>query len=104
MPAIAYAKSSKSSFLAPERLYSLSGFIRSSGISYRRISDAKKMGIDFSSFSFKVGRRRYVHGTDAIEFVRSLAEQTDREKELKASAGLLRREQESGKAKCSDAG
>jgi hypothetical protein len=58
-------------FIAPERLYTLRGFHDASGISETRIREAQRRGIGLPTLS--VGRRKFVRGCDAIEYIERLA-------------------------------
>ncbi len=62
---------SETSYIAPERLYSLKGFQQASGVTATRIHHAKRSGIDLPTL--EVGRRKFVRGIDAIEFIEKLA-------------------------------
>jgi hypothetical protein len=61
----------KPSFIDSDRLYSLSRFIRDSGLSYTRIQFAKREGIELNMVC--CGRRKFVRGIDGIDFVLRLA-------------------------------
>ena len=58
-------------YLAPERLYSLKGFIADSGITPARMSEARRAGITLPTLD--VGRRKFVRGADAIAYIERLA-------------------------------
>ena len=58
-------------FIDPSRLYSLSRFIRDSGISYTRIQNAAREGIELNMV--RCGRRKFVRGVDGIGFIERLA-------------------------------
>jgi hypothetical protein len=60
------------SFIDPSRLYSIRGFWNASGVSPTRIRLAKRQGIELPTI--EVGRRKFVRGTDAIEFIERLAQ------------------------------
>lgn len=60
------------SFIAPERVYALKGFIATSGISSTRMREARQAGITLPTLD--VGRRKFVRGTDAIAYLEKLAE------------------------------
>lgn len=64
-------KASETSYIAPERLYSLRGFQQASGVTATRIHHAKRAGIDLPTLA--VGRRKFVRGSDGIEFIEKLA-------------------------------
>jgi hypothetical protein len=59
-------------FIAPERLYSLRGFIAASGISETRIRKARRQGIELPSIT--AGRRKFIRGSSAIAYIERLAE------------------------------
>lgn len=59
------------SFIAPDRLYTLRGFHAASGISSTRLREARRRGIHL--LTLEVGRRKFVRGADAISFIESLA-------------------------------
>jgi hypothetical protein len=61
----------KPSFIDAQRLYSLSRFIHDSGLSYTRIQFAKRDGIELKMVA--CGRRKFVRGSDGIDFVLRLA-------------------------------
>jgi hypothetical protein len=61
----------KPSFIDPDRVYSLSRFIRDSGLSQTRIQFAKHDGIDLKMV--ECGRRKFVRGADGIDFILRLA-------------------------------
>ena len=63
---------SKPTYLDPDRLYSLSYFVKASGLSTTRLKKAKAKGIEPRVIS--CGRRKFVFGADAIDFVRRLSE------------------------------
>ncbi len=58
-------------FISPENLYSLRGFVAASGISETRIREARRAGIELPTIN--AGRRKFVRGQDAIAFVERLA-------------------------------
>jgi hypothetical protein len=64
-------KASETSYIAPERLYSLKGFQQASGVTATRIHHAKQAGIDLPTLA--VGRRKFVRGEDAIAYIEALA-------------------------------
>ncbi len=59
-------------FIAPERLYALKGFIAASGVSATRRREASQRGIVL--LTIEVGRRKFVRGHDAIEYIEKLAQ------------------------------
>lgn len=59
------------SFIDRDRLYSLSRFIRDSGISYTRIQNAARAGIELTMVA--CGKRKFVRGVDGIDFIERLA-------------------------------
>lgn len=61
----------RTSCIAPERLYTLRGFQAASGISGTRMRQAKRQGIECPML--EVGRRKFVRGADAIEYIERLA-------------------------------
>ena len=62
----------KPSYLAPDYLYTYQGFIDVSGINKTRMREARvKHGIEPQWLS--VGRRKFLRGSDAIEYVLQLA-------------------------------
>ncbi|MAT71200.1 MAG: hypothetical protein CMJ58_16945 [Planctomycetaceae bacterium] len=65
-------------YIDPERLYSYRGFQISSGISQTRIREARLMGLPLPIL--KIGRRNYVRGREAIEWMEKLAELTSQPK------------------------
>jgi hypothetical protein len=69
--AIHPVSTSTPSFLDPSRLYSLSRFIKDSGISYTRLQFAKRDAIELNLVS--CGRRKFVRGADGIDFIERLA-------------------------------
>jgi len=60
------------SYLAPERLYSLKGFMAASGINATRICKARRVGVELPCV--QVGKRKFVRGADAIAYIERLAE------------------------------
>jgi hypothetical protein len=79
------APTNRPTFLAPERLYSIRGFCRASGLSYSRLREAARAGVEIPTF--RVGKRKFIFGGDAIDLVRQLAEQTRREMSALAEGG-----------------
>ncbi len=59
------------SFLAPERLYTLSGFQVAAGVSATRIREARRLGVELPTIV--VGKRKFVRGRDGIFFIERLA-------------------------------
>ena len=59
------------SYLLPDALYKLRGFWIASGISPTRIREARRRGIELPVLN--VGRRKFVRGIDAVQFVEKLA-------------------------------
>lgn len=59
------------SYVDPARLYSIRGFWAASGVSPTRVREAKRSGIDLPTI--EVGRRKFVRGVDAIQFIERLA-------------------------------
>jgi hypothetical protein len=59
------------SYIAPDRLYSLKGFMQASGVNATRICHARRRGIDLPCL--QVGRRKFVRGADAIAYIERLA-------------------------------
>ena len=82
MPSL--SKSSRTTYLAPERLYSLAGFVKATGVSLSRIRLARRAGLEFPTV--RVGKRAFVLGSQAIEYLLQLAELTEREKAAKVAA------------------
>jgi hypothetical protein len=62
------------SFIDPTFLYTWKGFQIASGISSTRIHQARRAGIVLPTL--EVGRRKFVRGRDAIEYIERLAAQT----------------------------
>ena len=60
------------SYIAPERLYSLKGFMAASGVNSMRIYKARRAGIELPCLI--VGKRKFVRGSDAIAYIERLAE------------------------------
>jgi hypothetical protein len=60
------------SFIDPARLYSIRGFHAASGISETRVRMAKRCGIELPSI--EVGKRKFVTGQAAIDYIKRLAE------------------------------
>jgi hypothetical protein len=64
-------KREPTSFIAPERLYTLRGFQAASGITSTRMYAARRLGIVCPML--EVGRRKFMRGADAIRFIERLA-------------------------------
>jgi hypothetical protein len=60
------------SFIDPDRLYTLQGFIADSGISATRMREARRQGVKCTMLT--VGRRKFIRGPDAIAYIERLAE------------------------------
>ena len=58
--------------IAPERLYPLRAFQEASGIAPTRMREARLRGVLLSVI--QVGRRKFVRGSDGIEYIERLAE------------------------------
>lgn len=76
----------ETSFIAPERLYTLQGFVDASGIARARIYHARRVGVNLPTVD--VGRRKFVRGGDAIAFIEALAG-LDRKAKEKAAQEML---------------
>jgi len=59
------------SFIAPERLYTLNGFQVASGIAATRRREARLRGVHLPTLN--VGKRKFVRGVDAIAYIEELA-------------------------------
>ncbi len=59
------------SFIAPERLYTLRGFQVASGISSTRMREARRAKIECPMLT--VGKRKFIRGCDAIDYIARLA-------------------------------
>jgi hypothetical protein len=57
--------------ICPDRVYPLSAFIRTSGISKTRLREARLMGLPLPQFS--LGKREYVRGHEAIAWMEQLS-------------------------------
>ncbi len=64
--------SKRPSFIAPERLYTLKGFIAASGVSATRIRESRRAGVVLPMLD--VGRRKFIRGSDAIEYIERLSQ------------------------------
>jgi hypothetical protein len=60
------------SFIDPDRLYTLTGFRVASGIAQTRMREARLQGV--VPRQLKVGKRIFIRGADAIEYIERLAE------------------------------
>jgi hypothetical protein len=65
-------KTADRSYIDPSRLYTLSGFRIASGIAQTRMREARLQGV--IPRQLKVGKRIFIRGADAIEFIEKLAE------------------------------
>jgi hypothetical protein len=65
------ARRERSSYIAPERLYTLAGFKEASGISQTRMREARMRGVE--PVVLRVGKRCFIRGLDAITYIESLA-------------------------------
>jgi hypothetical protein len=70
VPATASTKTAKPkpSFIDPNRLYSLAGFLQCSGFTPQRMGELRRLGIDLPRL--KCGRRVFIEGSAAIEYIR----------------------------------
>lgn len=59
------------SYIAPERLYSLKGFHAAAGVSPTRMREARRLGVVLPMI--EVGRRKFIRGSDAIDYIERLA-------------------------------
>jgi hypothetical protein len=66
------AKVADRSYIDPDRLYTLTGFRVASGIAQTRMREARLQGV--IPRQLKVGKRIFIRGRDAIEYVERLAE------------------------------
>jgi hypothetical protein len=66
-----HVRTSNPTFIDPERLYSLRGFVESSGVSLTRIREASRSMIELRVL--RAGKRVFVRGCDGIEFIERLA-------------------------------
>ena len=78
MPIHARTKAPKS--LRAEDCYPLQTFIAHSGISYSRISEAKKLGLE--PRWLRIGKRLFITGEDAIAYIKQLAELYQSQKQV----------------------
>lgn len=65
------ASASTTQPIAPDAIYPLAAFIRSSGLSKTRLYEARRRGTRLKTLS--VGRRKFVRGRDGIRFIERLA-------------------------------
>jgi hypothetical protein len=65
------ARASNPSTIDPDLLYSLPAFIEAVGISHGRLRDYAKAGFELPTFA--VGRRKYIKGATAIEYLELLS-------------------------------
>jgi hypothetical protein len=61
----------RTSFIDPDRLYTLEGFKDATGISNTRMREARLRGM--APEVLRVGRRVFIRGRDAIEYIERLA-------------------------------
>jgi hypothetical protein len=66
------AKTAERSYLDPDRLYTLAGFRVASGIAQTRMREARLQGV--IPRQLRVGKRIFIRGRDAIEYIERLAE------------------------------
>lgn len=59
------------SYIDPERLYTLRGFQVESGIARTRMNEAARWGL--RPTTIRVGKRVFIRGRDAIEYIERLA-------------------------------
>jgi hypothetical protein len=59
------------SVICPERLYPLRAFQEASGLGQTKMREARLAGIRLKTID--VGRRKYVRGSDGIEYIEALA-------------------------------
>ena len=59
-------------YIDADRLYTIQSFIESSAVTHTRIRTAEKAGLPFPGF--RIGRRRYIDGRAAIEYLHALSE------------------------------
>ena len=69
-PATTYARETIG--IDPEVLYTLNGFVRSSGISKTRMREARAAGVVLDTLP--VGKSRFVKGVAGISYIERLAE------------------------------
>jgi hypothetical protein len=61
----------KPSFIDPNRLYALAGFLQCSGINQTRVRALRLAGIDLPKL--RVGKRVFIRGCDGIEYIERAA-------------------------------
>ena len=66
------ASAKKPTYLDANRMYALQGFYQASGISATRVREARRKGIDLPTLN--VGRRKFLRGVDAIEYIERLSQ------------------------------
>ena len=71
---MAAGSSKEPSFIAPERLYTLKGFMAASGVSATRMREARKAAV--TPPMLEVGRRKFIRGSDAIAYLEQLSQLT----------------------------
>ena len=72
MPAKITAHAAQTTGILPDALYPRAAFVRASGISRTRLREARLMGLPLPVM--RVGKRQFVLGRDAIEWIIELAE------------------------------
>jgi hypothetical protein len=65
------ARASNPTTIDPDLLYSLPAFIEAVGISHGKLRDYAKQGFELPTFA--VGRRKYIKGATAIEYLERLS-------------------------------
>lgn len=65
-------KTAERSYIDADRLYTLAGFRIASGIAATRMREARLQGVH--PVTLEVGRRVFIRGRDAIEYIERLAE------------------------------
>jgi hypothetical protein len=60
------------SYIDPDRLYALKGFQEAAGIAATRMREARLQGV--VPTTLRVGKRVFIRGRDAIEYVERLAQ------------------------------
>ena len=71
-PKRAYTRPAPPSLILPDALYSLHQFKLASGLGDSSIAKARAKGVELRTL--RVGRVKYVRGSDAIEFIESAAD------------------------------
>jgi hypothetical protein len=66
-----HATTDRPTFISEDRLYSLRKFVSDSGLSYTRICQAARAGIELPMVV--CGKRKFVRGRDGILFIEALA-------------------------------